>query len=395
VRVQPRQWLTALAATIAAGQALADDGANWNVVPARVTWGDWTASLGGLAGGSVFSASGLDSSQSTGANLSALLVPRVSDTLDNGWEMGARGAILAYHDRLAGDVFGDRTVEKAYLFLQTAYGRFEAGQADGAGYRLSVTGPSVDDAVAIDNAGTTFFRDPATGRAFIDQFRIETAELASSNDAKFTYLSPQWFGVQLGGSYTPYDAHGGLPFLSRGQGGIDRQTNILEGAANYSGYAGALSYAVYAALSLAHDDMRTPGHNDLTDWSVGGEADYSLSDMKLALGAAWRQSNAYAFDIRDAQVSGQTNAWHVSTTLTRGPWIAGFEYAKGDADNDVSRPALDERGYEASLGYVINSNLQLTLGWQGLRFRRATETFFNGSSTADLNAEFLHLRFHV
>jgi hypothetical protein len=37
----------------------------------------------------------------------------------------------------------------------------------------------------------------------------------------------------------------------------------------------------------------------------------------------------------------------------------------------------------------------LTLGWQGLRFRRATETFFNGSSTADLNAEFLHLRFHV
>ncbi len=390
-----RQWVLVLAAAFAASPAPAEDLTDWSVSPARIAWGDWTATLGGLAGGSAFAASGPGNGQDAGASLSALLYPRISETLDNGWELGARGAILAYHDHLAGDVYGDRTFQKAYLFAQTPYGRFEAGQADGAAYRLSVTGPFVDEAVAIDNAGTTFFRDPASGRAFIDQFRIETADLASSNDAKFTYLSPQWFGVQLGGSYTPYDSHGGLPFVSRGQGGADRQTNILEGVANYSGYAGELSYALYAALSLGHDRMRTPGYDDLTDWSVGGEGDYSFGDFKLALGAAYRQSNAYAFDIRDARDSGQTNAWHVSTTLSHGPWIGGLEFAKGQADNAITRPALDQRGFEASIGYVLNSNLQLTLGWQGLRFRRDTGVFFNGSSTADLNAEFLHLRFHV
>jgi hypothetical protein len=385
----------ALAAAFAASPALAEDLTDWSVAPAHVSWGDWTATLGGLASGSAFATSGLGSGRDAGANFSAFLYPRISETLDNGWEAGVRSTILAYHDRLAGDVYGDRTFEKAYLFLQTAYGRFEAGQADGAAYRLSVTGPSVDEVVAIDNAGTTFFRDPSTGRAVIDQFRIETADLASSNDAKFTYLSPQWFGLQLGGSYTPYDARGGLPFISRGAGGAGRQTNIFEGAANYSGYAGELSYGLYAALSLGHDDMRTPGHDNLVDWSVGGEGDYSFDAFKFALGAAFRQSNAYAFDIRDVRDSGETNAWHVSTTLTKGPWIAGFEVAKGEADNAVARAALDERGFEASLGYVLNSNLQLTLGWQGLRFRRNTGVFFNGSSAVDLNAEFLHLRFHV
>lgn len=390
--MQFRHWFF-VAATVIAWPALADDLTAWNVSPASLQSNGWTASLGGLSGGSIFAAS--DEAGSGGANLSALLYPRLVRTLDNGWDIGVRGAILAYHDRLAGDVYGDRTFEKSYAFVQTPYGRFEAGQVDGAGYRLSIVGPSVDDAVAIDDASTTFFRDPATGRAFIDQFRIETGELASSNDAKFTYLSPEWLGVQLGGSYTPYDAHGGLPFVSRGNGGDNRQTNIFEGAANYSGYTGELSYGLYAALALAGGTMRTPGHDGLADWSLGGEADYPLDGVKLALGAAYRHSNAYAFDVSDVRSSGATDAWHVSTTLTKGPWLAGLEFAKGDADDAVTRPALDERGLEASLGYVLNSNLQLTLGWQGLRFRRDLGVFFNGSTTADLNAEFLHLRFHV
>lgn len=376
--------------------ALADGVGDWTVSPWQAQWGDWSASLGGLAGGSFYTAAGNEPDRQGGANLAALLYPRLETTLGNGWDIGIRGAILAYHDRLAGDVFGNRTVEKAYLFAQTPYGRFEMGQADGAGYRLSIVGPSVDDAVAINNATTTFFRDPQTGHAFIDLFRLNTAELASSNDAKFTYVSPQWLGVQLAGSYTPYDAHGGLPFISRGHTDSNRQTNIFEGAATHSGDAGALSYEFYAAFATAHVDMRTPGHDGLTDWSLGGETEVPLDeDVRLALGAAYRHSNAYAFDIGDVRSSGTTDAWHVSTTLTKGPWLAGFEFAKGEADNALTRPALDERGYEVSAGYVLNSNLQLTLGWQNLRFRRDTGVFFNGSPDVEMNAEFLHARFHV
>ncbi|HWU24989.1 MAG TPA: hypothetical protein VN154_01185 [Rhizomicrobium sp.] len=385
----------AVLAFLCAIPARAEDLGDWTVPPWKAQWGDWTASLGGLAGGAFFTAGGNGPVRQEGANLSALFYPRLETTLDEGWEIGIRGAILAYHDRLAGDIYGSRTFEKGYLFAQMPYGRFEVGQVDGAGYRLSITGPSVDEAVTLANPSTTFFRDPQTGRAFIDRFRLNTAELASSNDTKFTYLSPQWFGLQLAGSYTPYDAHGGLPFVSRGRGGNDRQSNIFEGAAAFAGYRGALSYGLYASFALAHDDRHTSAHASLRDWSVGAEADYPLDDAKLELGAAYRHSNAYAFDIGDVRASGATDAWHISTTLTKGPWIAGFEFAMGDADNALTRPALDERGYEASIGYVLNANLQLTLGWQKLRFGRDSGVFFNGSPTAEMNAEFLHLRFHV
>ncbi|HKD21104.1 MAG TPA: porin [Rhizomicrobium sp.] len=375
--------------------AMADGLTDWSLSPPEIEWDGWTASLGGLAGGSAFTATKPGEGQQAGASLSALLLPRVQRTLDNGWEIGARGAILAYHDDLAGDIYGNRTFEKGYLFAQTPYGRFEAGQNDGAASRLAVTGPSVDAAVAIDNASTTFFRDPATGEAFINVFRLRTPVFATSNDAKFTYVSPRLFGIEVAGSYTPYDAHGGLPFISRGAGGLDRQRNILEAAADYAGDLGDVSYEFYAGAAYGFDASRTPGHANLKDWGFGGEADDTLGGIKFALGGAYRQSNAYTFDIADARSSGTTRSWRASTTATMGPWIAGFEYAGGQADEALPSPGLQEHGYGVSLGYVLNSNLQLTAGWQQLQFRRDTGLFSTGAPNADLNAGFLYLRLHV
>ena len=388
------RWAFILCAA-ATAPAAADGLTDWTVSPPEADLGDWRASLGALAGGTGFVAERPFGTGSVQASLSALLYPHLERTLDNGWDIGLRGAVLAYHDRLAGDIYGDRTFEKAYLFVQTPYGRAELGENDGAPYRMSVTGPNVDPAVAIDGASTTFFRDPATGRAFIDMFRLQSAVFVTKNDAKFTYLSPRWFGIQLGGSYTPRDARGGLPFVSRGRVTVDRQSDIVEGAANYMGYAGDLSYGLYAGFAFGRNEARTPGHADLRDWGFGGEADDNLGDIKLALGGAYRQSNAYAFDIGDSRNSGATRSWRISTTATKGPWIAGFEYAGGKADNAVVRPALEQHGFEASLGYVINTNMQLTGGWQQLLFRRDAGDFADGSPSARLNAEFLHLTFHI
>lgn len=388
-----RMLVLACVALLAGRPACAFDLTDWSVSPASLDRGDWTASLGGDAGAAASAAGG--NGQSDGTSLAVLLLPRLERDLDNGWQIGARGAVLAYHDRLAGDVYGDRTFEKSSLFAQTPYGRFEAGQQDGAAYRMSEIGPNADERAAIDGAATTFFRDPATGRAFIDIFRLETAELATANDAKFSYISPRLFGVQLGGSYTPYDAHGGLPFISRGAAGTDRQTNMLEGAANYAGNFGATSVALYAGAVLGRDAERTAGHGNLVDWSIGGEVDGMLDEIKLALGGGLRRTNAYAFDIGDACTERQTSAWRLSATATKGPWIAGVEYAGGVAGRADTRPGLTEQGYETSLGYVVNSNLQLTLGWQELRYRRDIGTFFNDSPAATLNAAFLRLGFHV
>lgn len=388
-----RMLVLACVGLLEASPAYAFDLSDWSVSPANFDWGDWTASLGGNAGAAASAAGG--GVQSDDASLAVLLLPRLERDLDNGWQVGARGAVLAYRDRLAGDVYGDRTFEKDSLFVQTPYGRFETGQQDGAAYRLAVIGPSVDAQTAIDDAATTFFRDPATGRALIDIFRVETAELATANDAKFTYVSPRLFGVQLGGSYTPYDAHGGLPFISRGMTDADRQTNMLESAANYAGNFGTASVALYAGAVLGHEAARTAGHGNLVDWSIGGEADWMLDEVKLAFGGGYRRTNAYTFDVGDTRTDGRTDAWRLGATTTKGPWIAGVEYASGVADRADIRPGLDQQGYETSVGYVVNSNLQLTLGWQELRYRRDIGTFFNGSPAATLNAVFLRLGFHV
>lgn len=370
----------------AAPTAKASGLTDWALSPVETDIGDWTASLGGLAGGSAFTSRGAGT-QTAGASLSLFLFPHLERELDNGWQIGLRGAILAYHDRLAGDIYGDRAFEKAYLFAQTPFGRIEIGRQDGAAYALAVTGPRVDDAVAIDNAGTTFFRSPISGRAFIDAFRLRTPEFASANDAKLTYLSPIWHGFQLGASYMPYALQGSVPFLTHG--GSDRQTNLLEGAANYSGSAGNLVYSVYAGLTLGHDLARTAGHGDLVDWATGGEVDDTIGAVKLSLGGGFRQSNAHAFDIADARAHGQTRAWRTSATATFGPWIAGVEYAGGTANEEEPRSRLREWGYEPSLGYVLNSNLQLTAGWQTLHFEGQK------AGPAQFDAAFLHLRFHV
>ncbi len=39
-----------------------------------------------------------------------------------------------------------------------------------------------------------------------------------------------------------------------------------------------------------------PGHGDLYDGAIGGEADYDFGEVTLALGGAYHQSNGYRFE---------------------------------------------------------------------------------------------------
>ena len=100
---------------------------------------------------------------------------------------------------------------------QTGLGRVEIGMTDGAAYALAVTGPVVDEATTIDNANATFFRDPSTGRAFIDVFTLNSAVESSLNYAKLSYYTPRLFGMQLAASYTPSEGKDVLPSSPAGR----------------------------------------------------------------------------------------------------------------------------------------------------------------------------------
>jgi hypothetical protein len=378
-----------------AAPALADL-SNWSVSPYTATIGQLNLTLGGDVNGAAFGADqapfpGLDTGGATGA---LRFFPSLERDYDSGLVIALKGSILAFHDHLSNDRYGGDVFEKGYLAVQTGLGTVEMGDVDGAAYRLAVSGPKVDEKTSLDGPEITFFRDPLTGRAFDEVFTVRTETGSSLNFAKVSYYSPRLFGVQLAASYTPNEGKDVLPLATSGPHVANRQDNFWEFAASYTNTFGNLSLGASAAMSGGHNGAKTPGHEGLTDWSFGTSAEYIINDdWKIALGGAYRQSNAYTFNVNDVLARGTTRALHTSATATYGSWIAGFEFTNGVAQSPFA-PEIGEHGYEASLGYVLNSNLQLTAGWQKQLYQRPAGGFYTGSHFNG-DAYFLHLDFHV
>ncbi|MGN6515098.1 MAG: porin [Rhizomicrobium sp.] len=379
-------------AAILGSAARADDG---TFAPTGVQLGDWTASLGADLSAAAYAARQQGGVDPQGVQAFAVLAPSLQRTFANGWQAGVDASLLAYHDHLSGDNYGNDVFEKFYLYAQTPYGRVELGQQDGVGYSQSVAAPVVDGPPAINDANVTYFKDPASGEAFIGIFNLRTGMFISANDAKLSYLSPRLDGVEVGVSYTPNQTKAFLPFTMTGHHVADRISEIVEGVVNYNKQFEDWNVQAFTALGAAHDAARTPGHDDPWDFSIGAETDYAIDGAKLSLGAAYRVSNAYRFNVREAAKHARTGNIDLGATYTAGPWIAGMEYETGTADGAFGQPRLTERGWSPSVGYAVNGNLQLTLGWQALRFSRGAGAFYNGKSRAGLNAAYLHTNFQI
>jgi len=379
--------------------AMALDLSDWSVQPYEREVGDAELKVNGQANGSAYTANqpdahGLDQNGVTGAAWVGLSLER---TYDSGLALALKSSFEVYHDRLSGDNYGSDFVQKVYGQVQTGLGRVEIGNTDGAAYALAVVGPSVEGYISIDNPNATFFRDPTTGgRAFINVFALNSAVESSLNYAKVSYYTPKVFGIQLAASFTPSEGKDVVPFLSNGPQVPDRQKSIWEAAASYSTDVGPISLNFSGGWSVGHNDNKTPGHAGLTDWAFGTEADYTINDdWKLAFGGAWREANSYAFDLNNVLDSGQTKSTHLSGTVTHGSWIVGGEIGDGTADGGLGMPTIGVRGYSATVGYVLNSNLQLNLGWQHLHYDRDIGAFYNGAPRINMSATYLHLQFQV
>lgn len=391
-----KRWLFGLAFLAVSTAPSAADFADWAPAPLSVSLGDFQAGLAGDANGAVFlrDQPGLPHLGTEGATGALRFFPSLVRTYDSGLSVGLHGSILAFHDRLSSDRYNGETIEKAYLSVQTGVGTAELGDIDGAGYRLAVVGPKVDEKTSIEDPEITFFRDPVSGRAIDEIFTVRTEVAASDNFAKLSYYSPRLFGLEIGLSFAPSEGRAVLPLLASGPPMPNRQSNIWQTAINYSGTFGATSVGAYSALSMAHDGMRTPGHSGLTDWAFGAALDENVADdLKFSLGGAYRQTNAYRFDINEVMAGG-SRALHASASITYQSWIAGGEITEGTADGSSGAPSLGVHGLETSLAFVFNTNLQLTAGWQRLLYSRSSGTFYSGPRF-DGDAYFLHFDLHA
>jgi len=322
------------------------------------------------------------------------LMPELKRSYDSGLSLALAGTFTAADPLSRGRYDGD-VIERLAGSVQTGLGKIEVGVTDGAGYGLAVTGPKVDPGVSLDDPRTTFFRDPNTHRAVTNMFALRTPVGASSNYAKIAYTSPALFGAQIALSFTPSEGKQ-LPFLNAGPHVPGRQVEFWEAALRYETDLdtkwGAVSLAAYGAVSESRAEHKRPGQEGISDLGAGLKADYPLDEENtVSLGGAYRQSNAYGFDINQTWLAGTTRVGHVSAAVTHNSWMAGLEYGTGTADAVSNLPRLGLNGLEASIGYKLSDSIHVSSGWQHLSYSRGTGSFFNGARQLKMDAVYLHL----
>jgi hypothetical protein len=349
--------------------------------------------LGADASGALFSPDqpGWSGAQASGA---LRLMPDLKRSYDSGLTLGLGGTFTAADPLSRGRYDGD-AIERLAGSVGTGLGKIEAGITDGAGYSLAVTGPRVDPGVSLNDPRTSFFRDPGSHRAVSEMFALRTQVGASSNYAKIAYTSPSLFGAQLALSFTPSEGKQ-LPFLNAGPHVPGRQVEFWEAALRYETDldtdGGPITLSAYGAVSESRAEHKLPGQEGTSDLGTGVKADYSLDeDTSVSLGGAYRQSNAYGFDVNQTWQAGTTRVGHISAAVTRNQWMAGVEYGTGTADAVSNLPRLGLNGWEASLGYRISDSIRISGGWQHQSYSRSAGVFFNGAPQLKMDAIFLHL----
>ena len=103
-----------------------------------------------------------------------------------------------------------------------------------------------------------------------------------------------------------------------------RQADIWEAALRYSDDVGPVTLTGYGAVAEGRAEHKLPGQEGVSDLGAGLRADYPLNDdISLSLGGAYRQSNAYGFDINQSWQAAPPASAHVSASVTYDAWMAG------------------------------------------------------------------------
>lgn len=327
----------------------------------------------------------------------ALLTTRLTQQLGDGEQLSLSGIFYPYHDRYSADNYGSDLVQKLYGSWTGAYGQLQIGMTDGAAYAMGLTGPVVDNEVSTETHNATFFPDPASHRVMVDHYAFNSTVETSFNYAKIAYYTPEWQGFSFGVSYAPGEGKWVIPFVDAGARHSGRQTNIWEVGGNYHTMIGPVQAAFSGGAGFSHASKadKDPHQAGLTDWALGAEFSLPVGEQDtIGVGGAYHVSNAFGFCIEDTRKDGKTDSAHASILYTHASWSFGAEYSDGTARSRMPLQNIGVRAYAASVGYRVNANWMVSLGWQQMRYH-GSEDFYNGSDRIRMDALFLHLHFDV
>ncbi len=218
-------------------------------------------------------------------------------------------------------------LEKAYLFLNTAYGAISIGRQYGAARLLSIVSPYTFYLTRASNSPTDFTKLAA----------IKTYNNASGFAAKLSYISPEWLGVKLGISYTPKVDVCGVDFCVKTPQRhlhllsplFPKIENVFEFAASFQHHLqNGIDIQMTASHARGEDTTSFANFSELQSSSAG----MSLGYKNFTFGASFLRSNN---GWRNQLTPNQYYAYDFGIAYEHKDWKLSFELAS--ANDDISK----------------------------------------------------------
>jgi len=326
------------------------------------------------------------------------------------------GAMMEFQmDNIGGTAAGDGTgvsLDELYGFAKGSWGELRFGQEDNAQGLMRVAPP-----------GTLWLGVSSGWDEFVAQNTAPylMTEFQDGGDAtKIVYLSPQFFGFDVGFSYAPQNNEGeraDIPtsttvFQRDRQGVMNAMTGIVRYRGTFGDFGVRASFAGLRAdapqTSGANSDRINPRAQNLTMYSAG----------LLVAAYGFQVGGEYAWGNYGGQMVSAINPkldssdhWILGATYTIGAWSFGGQYgvAKQDnGENAAGTPFKDREQtywgiglqYTMAPGMVLFANYNqvkddniLSGGAAGIASTgvdltttaRSLATFKNGSTTRDID----------
>jgi predicted porin len=267
--------------------------------------------------------------------------------------------------------------DEMYGFMKGSWGEFRFGQEDSAASLMIVRAPAAGalggDAVwdeFVSNAGL------AAGSPYV------TSGINDGNDAtKVIYLSPQFFGFDVGVSYAANAGEGERVDTQRDR--VAAGDNEVSVAARYRGTVGSVGLQLGAGAMWADGPARTPTaeFESISAYFFGAQ----LAAFGFAIGGE------YAFGKYNGASVGRTairkglddsNHWLAGATYTLGSVVLGAVYGNGTQDNGGTLKDRDHTVWGIGVLYNLAPGLGLYAAYNSIQDENVPIAAPNATSTA-------------
>lgn len=288
---------------------------------------------------------------------------KVAGKADNGLVYGANIRLLA--DVTASNDDSGLNADRTYTFIESNFGRIEAGSNVGATKTLKVDASTFARATGgIDGDWYRFVNgdltdlDVGTGAAHLvyamtpdlptDAGILERGD--TENATNVSYYSPRYSGLQLGVTYTPDTGNRGTAAAFTTKYNTRQYGNVFSGGLNYKKSFDKVGVA--ASATGEYGDSENSTLEDLSAYALGLNATYANFTVGGSYGN-WMKSG----QVKGATQNKQVDYWTLGGAYVQGPVGASLTYLNSNRrENKFSNVSLGA-DYQLAPGLVPYAEL--------------------------------------